>query len=271
MWGRVGSLAAVLAMSLGCGKSEPLCADSTAELVEGLSCEEVLASVDFVEYLAARPMPAAARGRYVEAWKSAAGTDLAMARSALGRMAAYLDAREGEAFAEAERRGMESWRVLKGEGVLAGEGLAVIRDHVRKHAGVWKVDDEHRLVVSENDVEGWIRYASLGREVQGAIPLRVSMADKVGVYKIAMERYEAEDRKGRVAFIALGGGWRAARDAWTAASYEKQQAWIASAPLPAPMFGTSPEYFRAVLEVAGTHAHATILDQQIAPLLYDPR
>lgn len=269
--GLLGLVCLCLATTLGCSRGEPPCADPAASLVDGLSCADVLESVDFVEYLAARPMPKGAHERLMETWASAAKTDVDRVRGALTRIDAFMDAREGEAFAEAERRGSEGWRVLHGEGVLAGEGLEDVREHVRKHIGVWKQDDDNRIVVSENDVEGWIRYASLGREAQGAIPLRVSMADKVGLYKAAMERFEQEDREGRLAFIAVGGGWTAARAAWMKASYETQQAWIAAAPLPPAMFGTSPEYFRAFLGVAGTRIHAEILNERLGPLLYDPR
>jgi hypothetical protein len=266
---RLGLLASVLALGAACGRSEPLCAEPGDALTPELACAALDPARGYAEHLAARPLSGPPYQRFLEAWKSAAESDLAGVRAGLAAIVEQTAGADADVFEIARRRAHESWLVVHGRGALAG--LEGPREHVRKHIGAWKVDDTHELVVSENDIEGWLRYGSLCREVQGGSALKVSMADKVGLYRAADRFYDEADLESRIAFVALGGAWLTMREAWLGASYEQQQAWIEDAPLPGPMFGTSHEYFDAVLAAGRAHTHADAWIDHFGALRTDPR
>lgn len=156
----------------------------------------------------------------------------------------------------AEARSHAVWQAIAGEGPLnisdpdLGTTLA-------KALSVRGRDDGEKLALTENDVESWIKYASLCHEAQGLGVLRLSVAAKVDIYGMVQQRFEHGDRAEMLAIASFGPAWEHVVDRWKAASYDEQQAWIAEAPLPPPMSATSLGYFDAVIEgdvVSAAHA-----------------
>jgi len=137
--------------------------------------------------------------------------------------------------------------------VLAGE--VVVRSR----------DDQEGLVLTESSIEGWIHYASLCREVQGAGGLRVSISDRVRLYRDLGERFELGTRSEKLALAAMGPFWRQVEMGWRGASYHEQQAWIAEAPLPPPMVATSLGYAQQVFE-GDVVRHIEMLNAHFGPL-----
>lgn len=118
---------------------------------------------------------------------------------------------------------------------------------------VWAEHAGDAMAIGEADVEGWISFASLCREVQGGGPLRLSVADRVIVYRLVTDRFAAGSTSDRAALASLGPVWPALADAWQAASYERQQRFVQRAPLPPPMTASSLGYVEALTagDVAG--------------------
>ncbi len=136
---------------------------------------------------------------------------------------------------------------------------------VRQVVAQWTADDEERLSLSEVDIEGWILYGSLCREAQGAPVLKLSVADRVHVYRQLQERFQAAPREEQVAMVSLGAFWEPVRGAWSMATYKQQQGWIAAAPLPPAMTATSLGYATTLYEGDLTR-HATVLHHHLGPL-----
>jgi len=134
----------------------------------------------------------------------------------------------------------------------AGKGLfgaqTTVSDVLWKQVVIWVEEPANTTVLTEMDVEGWIFFASLCREAQGANPLRISVADRLTAYRMIEERYRMSSERERQAMLRIGPFWGEVRRKWTGATYEEQQAWIQIAPLPPPMTGTSLAYLEAVLE-----------------------
>jgi len=125
---------------------------------------------------------------------------------------------------------------------------------------VWATDPEEQLALTESDIEGWIRYASLCREVQGGDALRLSVADRATAYHRLIARFEKGNRAEQVAMVTIGAGWNDLRERWQAAPFEQQQAWISAAPLPPPMTTDSIGYFTAIVD-SNPVSHAMALDE----------
>ena len=121
-----------------------------------------------------------------------------------------------------------------------------------------------RVALTEADVEAWINYASLCREVQGGTPLRISVAARVGVYRDIRTRFETATAAEQVAMASLGATWPQVERAWRLADYEGQQAWIAAAPLPGPMTGRSGDYARTIVQGDVT-GHVQALEVHFGP------
>ena len=130
---------------------------------------------------------------------------------------------------------------------------------------VYKRSEGGQLLLTEMDIEGWIFYASLCREVQGASPLRLSVADRVQVYRMVEERFELGDTERRRALTSVGPFWYQVKDAWAAAPYATQRMWVDEAPLPPPMEATSLGYFEAVIE-GDLPRHRSALHSVLGPL-----
>jgi hypothetical protein len=267
---RPARLWAVAAVAAGCDglRVAPEC-PAPETVISGagddaLTCADVLTVRDYSEVLALRPTTPADRRSIVFGLLDGYTADPIGTRAAVDRAGEVLSGLRSEVGAgAAEHRGSAAWSEVNGEGPLsANEKLRTV---VVERLSVWFDDDEARLVLTEHDVEGWIRYASLCREAQGGGPLRVSMSDRVEVYRMLVDRYRAEPREGRLAILAVGAHWGGVRERWKAASYEQQQQWIARAPLPPPMSATSLGYIETLFN-GDLGAHAAALHEVLGPM-----
>jgi hypothetical protein len=114
---------------------------------------------------------------------------------------------------------------VRGKGALGPEDDKV-KGVLERTVAVWAWDDEERLALTEVDIEGWIFYGSLCREAQEASPFRISVSDRVLIYRMLTDRYDAGTREEKIALSAIGPFWPELRELWLAAPYERQQAWI---------------------------------------------
>jgi hypothetical protein len=239
------------ALALASCKGEPLCAAPSDVLVaavagsEALTCGEADRARVLIETLGARSLAAHERERVVVAVRDAWSADPSSAAAAVAAARALQDrlstARDMEA---AELRSTASWEAVNGQGPLASfPGTA---SFVKSAVSVWASDDDERLVLAEADVEGWLHYASLCREAQGASPMMLSVSDRPAVYRMFTERFAAAKRDEQIAMTVFGAFWYDFRTDWKAAPAEAQHAWIGSAPLPPPMTATSLGYAEAI-------------------------
>lgn len=254
-----------LALLAGCGARID-CSDPEAlaaeHLDQRLSCEEAGRGVAYLQLLAGRPLTDPQRDRILRAIVASFRKDPQGTRDWLEALRVEGRAVEGGAGMEgAERRGTRVWRAVAGDGFPEHADLRAARDEA---LAVWARDDEERLALTEMDIEGWIHYASLCREVQGGGPLRLSLSDRVQVYRMVRTAFEEGSREEQIALLAIGPYWGQIREGWQMASYERQQAWIAAAPLPPPMTATSLGYLEAVLR-GDLPRHAEVLHRQIGP------
>jgi len=134
----------------------------------------------------------------------------------------------------------------------------------RDAMSVWVWNDDDQLALAESDIEGWLTYASLCREVQGGGVLKVSVADRVSAYRVLVDRFDGATREERLALASIGPFWQQIRDRWQASSYERQQAWIGKAPLPPPMTATSLGYLQAIVD-GPVVTHADTLHEVLGP------
>lgn len=252
---------------VGCGGA--IRCDDPAQAVaeaggQALTCGQATQVADYVEALAGRPLVSGDEGIVVGAVAGRFSADPAGTVAWLGTVSAALADLQGRHGLDlAEARSGRAWAAQAGQDLVrASDGdLWNVQDRA---LSIWTKDDEERLALTEADIEAWIRYASLCREVQGGQSLRVSVADRVTVYQILMDRFDAGDRATQVALSGFGPHWTAVRDAWQAASYEEQQRWIAAAPLPPPMTATSKGYLEALI-AGDLPRHVQILDDELGP------
>ncbi len=140
---------------------------------------------------------------------------------------------------------------------------------VSQSVSEWARSDEERLVLGESDIEGFLRYASLCREVQGGGALRLSIGDRGLVYQALIKRFNEGTPLDRTSMLAIGAGFWAAKEDWRAASYDRQREFAVGAPFPPPMTVTSVDYALAI--VAGDlPAHAANLHATLGPLAIEP-
>jgi hypothetical protein len=256
-----------LALLLGCGGAVD-CADPAVVVAQVggqvLTCEQGTAVAAYVEALAGRPLVPGDEGLVVAAVGARFRADPSGTSGWIQEIRwAIADLRGRSGLDLAEARSTRVWAAGAGEDLVrAGDGdVWNVQDRA---LSVWTKDDEERLALTEADIEAWIRYASLCREVQGGDTLRISVADRVTVYRIIMDRFDTGDRATQVALSGFGPHWNRIRDAWQAAPYEVQQAWMAKAPLPPPMTATSKGYLEGL--IAGDLArHVQVLDEELGP------
>lgn len=240
---------------LACGSGVD-CSKPGALLVEGeasLTCAQGEDAVEYIELLAGRPVATGDEPLALAAIAERFRADPAGTHAWLGEVrqaGAALEQAEG--MAGAEQRSRAVFLADAGKGLIGPDAGALWSVQQRALA-VWARDEAEQVAVAESDLEAWIRFASLCREVQGAGVLRVSVADRVGVYKGLIDRFQRGDRAAKLALGAFGAVWPQVKDRWQGASYEEQQAWIQRAPLPPPMTATSLGYADALFQgdVAG--------------------
>lgn len=232
---------------------------------ERLTCLEAGVAAEFVEILAGRAMDGTSARQVRHGVADRFEEDPAATRGQLAEASAALDAlREARGLEAAELRSEWVYRSITGEGPFGTEEDE-LRGALERTAAVWTRSDEERLALTEVDIEGWILYGSLCREVQGAGPLRLSVADRVTVYRMVQDAFTAADREGKIAAVAVGPFWPSVQEGWAAAPYERQQAWIARAPLPPPMTATSKGYMAELLGGGGLDRHAATLHEVLGP------
>lgn len=163
----------------------------------------------------------------------------------------------------AEKRGHHVWQAQAEKGPMStgDPDLGNIFAHTMS---IWSSSDAEELALTEMDIEGWIFYSSLCREVQGAGPLNLSVSDRVVLYRLLCQRFKEGDRRQKVAYLAMGPYWRNIRSRWQSATYEEQQDWIAKAPLPPPMTETSLGYALTLLK-GDLATHADVLHNVLGP------
>jgi len=258
-----------LSLQLGCGggEEEPVCATDEGELVPGLACEAARAAESWIERLAARPLDAVAQQRLMTALQAQATRDPEAVGAALVAARAedetMRDAPRGQDAAQA--RAHANWVAHRGGGPFPKDRWPTV-DSVRDGiVAVWATSDEDELALTEMDVEGWIRFASLCREVQGGTPLKMSIADRVPAYRAVTDRFSAGPTADRLGIVSLGGGWGFLSRTWHSAAYARQQSWIRTAPLPGPMTTNSLGYLRAI--TAGSPAaHMAAVEMTLGPV-----
>lgn len=256
-----------VAAAVGCGGSEPVCPTDDGVLAEGSSvtCVEVHQGRHYVELLAARPLTEAQQDRFVQALAGQARDDVDAVHAVLAAAAARSAALEqATGLQAAADRSHETFDATQGGGVFPAARWPVVADVVADAVDVWERDEPSRLVLTEMDVEGWIRYVSLCREAQGGGPLMVSVSDRVAVYATVRERWRDLDVDGKIALSGVGGFWFGVRDGWKSASYVRQQAWMHAAPLPPPMVATSLGYLEAVT-MGDVTRHVRVLHDTLGP------
>ncbi len=257
----------------GCGwlGAGPSCEDDPTRSLETagehtLTCAEVEVGAQFVELVAGRAISVADRRQLVRGMRKrfAADPQAALAALAAARTEhTALGALRG--MAAAERRSALAYQSVTGAGPLGAASGDDVTAVMERAIAVWARSDTDGLALTEVDIEGWILYASLCREVQRAGPMRLSVADRIGVYREVEDLFDQADRGGRVALVAIGPFWPAVRLKWAVATYERQQGWASAAPLPPPMLSTSKGYLSAILEV-DARQHAAALHEAFGPL-----
>lgn len=260
------ALAMIAALS-GCS-SAPTCAspEDPAATAGGdvLTCSDAGDVLDYIELLAGRAVSRADRSAGLGAVAARFTADPAGTRKWIdevrdvGRVLA-----ERTGMAAAEARSTLVWHADHGDDLITADDGALWSVQ-RRALAVWAKDDDEKLAVTESDLEAWIRYASLCREVQGGGVLRISVADRVTVYRVLIDRFNEGDRQTEIAAAAFGPVWPQVDARWKAASYERQQEWIAAAPLPPPMTATSLGYAEAVFG-PDLWRHALVLHDVLGP------
>lgn len=243
--------AAALGVWLAACGDTPVCPADVGLVVpsSALTCAATRPAVTYAERLAARPLTASQARTLRLALASWAERDPAAVDAALASAAAAdaaLVALRGLDAAAARTLAVDA--LVRGEGgPWGGEVAAGVRAPIAEALAVWA--SSRGLHLTEMDVEGWIRLASLCREVQGGTPLKLSIADRVSAYRMVVDAFEASDEATRAAMLAVGPMWPEIKQRWQQGGYDVQQAWVAAAPLPGPMEGVSLDYLGAVLAV----------------------
>lgn len=254
-----------------CVGDDPVLAPAVAvagqEPAPPLTCAQAQVAIRYVTVLAGRPMQRAERTLLLRDLRDAYRADPSGVRSDLDTMDATLAELRAVVGLEAARaRSRRAWADLTTRGPFDRypQGKRALAATV----AVWASDDDRELVLTEADIEGWISYASLGREVQQGGPLKLSVANREGLYRELRARFRAGDEAEQIALVAIGPFWRGITARWQAASYEQQQGWAGAAPLPPPMTSSSLPYAEAVFEQPFPLA-AAVLHEHLGPLRLD--
>lgn len=257
-----------LCVLAGACSTAAVCPSPDTVLAPGpVTCADAEVAPRWASVLASRPLLPSQRERILVALRDRGTTDAASVKAALADTQTALDAllaQQGLAAAEARSRAL--YDLGHGGGPLPASRFPDAAAAALKAAAVWDSDETEKLSLGEADIEGWIFYASLCREAQGAGPLAISVSDRVKVYRMVVDRWKAADRRGKIGLSAVGPFWSSAKVAWADASYGTQQAWMRQAPLPPAMTGVSSDYVDALLHT-DVAAHADVLHTRLGPLV----
>lgn len=232
---------------------------------DALACSDVDTVVGWVELLASRSVGE----RQVELvrgdWTARYNRDPVATRSALTEvqtMTTALSAMRG--FEASEARADAVWAAAAGQTRL-GDADSTSVDVLERALAAWSTDTQTKLILTEMDIEGWIKYASLCREIQGGSPLTLSVSDRVVLYQQIIGAFEGKSREEQLAVLSMGPIWPSMQERWPGVTYEIQQAWVEAAPLPGPMTATSLGYSSAVFD-EDLKAHAVALHSAMGML-----
>jgi hypothetical protein len=255
---------------VACSSAPAPCASVDDVLAPGappLMCAEALTAIRYIEVLAGRPTPRADRNLVYKDLRDAyrrRDTAVRLALEASGQAVTRLS--EVSGLEAAEERSRLAWTHLSEGGPL--DSFPQASRVLRSRVAVWVSDDDERLVLTEADIEGWISYASLAREVQSGGPLKLSVAQREKLYRSMRTRYREATREEKIALSAVGPFWQRITTRWRSASYDEQQAWAQRAPLPPPMTSSSLGYAEAIFEMPVAPA-ARALHSAFEPLHLD--
>lgn len=251
---------------LACGGPEVDCTSPTDVIAEAgdtrLTCHQTDWLVEYWEVLRASALPKADRRLVRRALARRFANDATGTTTMLARVRAEGERLTSLVGPEAVRaRGTAVHAALNGRGPATGDDLSRLQATLLP---VWGSSAAAQVSLSESDVEGWIRYASLCREVQGGTPLRISVADRVRAYRAVKERFATGSVEVQVAMTALGAAWPRVEREWKMSGYGDQQAWILDAPLPGPLNTDSVGYLAAIVggDVPG---HVRSLEAHFGP------
>jgi len=262
-------LSALLGLVLSlvaCGGGDP-CPTPETVLVAGadpLTCEQAEGVVQYTAVLAGRPATKQRRA-IVNAVQDRYKADPDAGRAWLGQVAeARAKLEDLTGFDAAGARAKAVFQQHSGQGLVGKSDDDLFRA-IQSAVAVWSVHAADGVALTESDIEGWILYASLCREVQGASVLRISVADRLAIYASIQDRWEMGTPTDRIALTAVGPFWHQVIENWQSASYQEQQSWASSAPLPPPMTATSLGYLGAIVE-GELVGHAAVLHSELGPL-----
>lgn len=263
---RHGTVMITLFTLLACSTSTtaPTCGDDASPFVGTLTCADAKAPARYIRLLAGKPLAPGSLALSIEYVRSRHAADPTATTTWVNTLSAEARALEQATGLEAaEMRSTALWRLLRGKGPIteADTDLWNLQDST---LSVWSTDDEEQLALTETDIEGWIRFASLGHEVQGQRPITLSIANKADVYRTTAARFKQGDRTEQIALTSLGVVWPEVTKRWKAAPYAKQQRVIQGGVWPAPT-GTGAGYVREVIE-GDLVTNAYAVHQVLGPL-----
>jgi hypothetical protein len=255
-----------LLLSIGC-HDEPACSSPQAVLASvgeaQLICSDLIPVREHLGLLAGRLLETQPSARLDASYRAVFLRTPSKVTAHINKHAvAWSSLRKTRGLTAVVGRSKEIIRNLdKGDDQLTEIDAVLLAERV----AIWGRDDSQSLLLTESDVEGWIRYLSLLREVQGGVPLVLSVADRARVYQLIIERFESGTAVQKVAVVQIGALWYALADAWRAASYEQQQGWIVNAPLPPPMTASSIGYVEVALQ-SDVILHAAVMEAHFGAL-----
>ena len=264
----------VLALLPACSALTPVqtCTDATAVLVDGpdpFTCATAKEATAYVRLLAGRAVFGKERGRIVADLVARYRIDPEDTKADLVQVAAIVkELEDTPGLAVAELRSTRAWEALNGQGPFDAASYPEIDQVTRSRIAVWASDADDKLVLTEQDIAGWISFASLCREVQAGGPLKLSIANRELLYRDVADRFADAPRAEQIGMVAMGPFWPAVGDRWQRATYEGQQAWIKEAALPPPMTATSLGYASGVFELP-FRTHADTVHKHFGPLRLD--
>lgn len=229
-----------------------------------LTCGDAAGVREYFQFLASRSLTANQNGRLYAGLRHRHGKNPSEVRSQIVRTRAILsESLQVHGLARAEYRSHAVWRTRMGKGPFT-EAHGVEWDIFQGAVAVWARSDEQELALTEMDIEGWIRFGSLCREVQGGSPLRISIANREHIYRQMSRRFDTLKRSDQIGRVGIGMFWDAITLRWQSASYERQQSWVRVAPLPPAMNATSRAYMEAVMELPPGRS-AEVLHEVLGP------